>query len=52
MRDLLHGATTGKASAEKLLQEEFDIVVMSQDKSLHTGAPQELREAVARCNHA
>ena len=39
-----------KRSAEKLLQEEFDTVVMSYGKPLYTGARQELREAVARCN--
>ena len=40
-----------KRSAEKLLQEEFDTVVMSHGKPLYTGARQELREAVARCNY-
>jgi glyoxylase-like metal-dependent hydrolase (beta-lactamase superfamily II) len=40
-----------KRSAEKLLQEEFDTVVMSHGKPLYAGARQELREAVARCNY-
>ena len=40
-----------KRSAKKLLQEKFDTVVMSHGKPLYTGARQELREAVARCNY-
>jgi glyoxylase-like metal-dependent hydrolase (beta-lactamase superfamily II) len=41
-----------KRSAEKLLKEEFGTVIMSHGKPLHTGARQELREVVARCNYA
>ena len=40
-----------KRSAKKLLQEEFETVVMSHGKPLYTGARQGLREAVARCNY-
>ncbi len=41
-----------KRSAEKLLQEEFETVIMSHGKPLHTGgARQELRQAAARCTY-
>ncbi len=40
-----------KRSAEKLLQEEFETVIMSHGKPLHTGARQELRQAAARCSY-
>lgn len=41
-----------KRSAEKLLAEEFDTVVMTHGKPLHAGARRQLGEAVARCNYA
>ena len=41
-----------KRSAEKLLQEEFDTVVMSHGKQMYAGARRKLGEAVARCNYA
>lgn len=40
-----------KRSAEKLLVEEFDTVVMSHGKPLRAGARNRLREAVARCDY-
>jgi len=41
-----------KRSAEKLLKEEFDTVVLSHGKPLYAGARRQLREAVARCDYA
>jgi glyoxylase-like metal-dependent hydrolase (beta-lactamase superfamily II) len=41
-----------KRSAERLLAEEFDTVVMAHGKPLHVGARRQLQEAVARCNYA
>ncbi|MBA3472843.1 MAG: MBL fold metallo-hydrolase, partial [Rubrobacter sp.] len=41
-----------KRSAEKLLAEEFDTVVMTHGKPLYAGARRQLKEAVARCNYA
>jgi glyoxylase-like metal-dependent hydrolase (beta-lactamase superfamily II) len=41
-----------KGSAEKLLAEKFDTVVMAHGKPLHVGARRQLEEAVARCNYA
>jgi glyoxylase-like metal-dependent hydrolase (beta-lactamase superfamily II) len=41
-----------KRSAERLLMEEFDTVVMTQGKPLYVGARRALREAVVRCNYA
>jgi glyoxylase-like metal-dependent hydrolase (beta-lactamase superfamily II) len=41
-----------KRSAEKLLAEEFDTVVMAHGKPLYAGARRQLQEAVARCNYA
>jgi hypothetical protein len=41
-----------KRSAEKLLGEEFGIVVMSHGKPLYVDARRRLREAVARCDYA
>lgn len=40
-----------RRSAEKLIEEQFDTVVMSHGKPLYAGAQQQLREAVARCNY-
>ena len=40
-----------KRSAEKLLSEDFDIVVMTHGKPLYAGARRQLKEAVARCNY-
>jgi glyoxylase-like metal-dependent hydrolase (beta-lactamase superfamily II) len=41
-----------KRSAERLLAEDFDTVVMTHGKPLHVGARRQLKEAVARCNYA
>ena len=41
-----------KRSAERLLAEEFDTVVMTHGKPLYAGARRQLKEAVARCNYA
>jgi len=41
-----------KGSAEKLLTEEFDTVVMTHGGTIHAGARRQLKEAVARCNYA
>ena len=41
-----------KRSAEKLLTQEFDTVVMTHGKPLYAGARRQLKEAVARCNYA
>ncbi len=41
-----------KRSAEKLLAEKFDTVVMTHGKPLYAGARGQLEEAVARCNYA
>lgn len=40
-----------KRSAERLLAEDFDTVVMTHGKPLHVGARRQLKEAVARCNY-
>jgi len=39
-------------SAERLLTEEFDTVVMSHGRLVHVGARRQLEEAVARCDYA
>jgi glyoxylase-like metal-dependent hydrolase (beta-lactamase superfamily II) len=41
-----------KRSAEKLLAEEFDTVVMAHGKPLHVSARRQLEEAITRCNYA
>src|SRR5918998_1799752 len=41
-----------KRSAEKLLVEDFDTVIMTHGKPLYVGARRQLKEAVARCNYA
>jgi glyoxylase-like metal-dependent hydrolase (beta-lactamase superfamily II) len=41
-----------KRSAERLLAEDFDTVVMTHGKPLYAGARRQLKEAVARCNYA
>jgi glyoxylase-like metal-dependent hydrolase (beta-lactamase superfamily II) len=41
-----------KRSAEKLLAEEFDTVVMTHGRPLYAGARRQLKEAVARCDYA
>jgi glyoxylase-like metal-dependent hydrolase (beta-lactamase superfamily II) len=41
-----------KRSAERLLTEEFDTVVMTHGGTIHAGARRRLEEAVARCNYA
>ena len=41
-----------KRSAERLLVEDFDTVVMTHGKPLYVGARRQLKEAVARCNYA
>ena len=41
-----------KRSAEKLLAEEFDTVVMTHGATIHAGARRRLEEAVARCDYA
>ena len=41
-----------KRSAERLLTEEFDTVVMTHGGTIHAGARRQLEEAVARCNYA
>jgi glyoxylase-like metal-dependent hydrolase (beta-lactamase superfamily II) len=41
-----------KRSAERLLAEEFDTVVMTHGGTIHAGARRQLEEAVARCNYA
>ena len=41
-----------KRSAERLLEEDFDTVVMTHGKPLYAGARRQLREAVARCDYA
>jgi glyoxylase-like metal-dependent hydrolase (beta-lactamase superfamily II) len=41
-----------KRSAEKLLTEDFDTVVMTHGKPLYAGARRQLKEAVARCDYA
>jgi glyoxylase-like metal-dependent hydrolase (beta-lactamase superfamily II) len=40
-----------KRSAERLLTEDFDTVVMTHGKPLYAGARRQLNEAVARCNY-
>jgi glyoxylase-like metal-dependent hydrolase (beta-lactamase superfamily II) len=44
-------ASQAKRSAEKLLTEDFDTVVMTHGKPLYAGARRQLKEAVARCNY-
>ncbi len=41
-----------KRSAERLLAQDFDTVVMTHGKPLYAGARRQLKEAVARCNYA
>lgn len=41
-----------KRSAERLLTEDFDTVVMTHGGTIHAGARRQLKEAVARCNYA
>jgi len=41
-----------KRSAERLLSEDFDTVVMTHGKPLYAGARRQLKEAVARCGYA
>jgi glyoxylase-like metal-dependent hydrolase (beta-lactamase superfamily II) len=41
-----------KPSAERVLVEEFDTVVMTHGGTIHVGARRQLEEAVARCNYA
>ena len=41
-----------KRSAERLLAEDFDTVIMTHGKPLYAGARRQLKEAVARCNYA
>ncbi len=41
-----------KRSAEKILAEEFDTVVMTHGKPIHAGARRRLEEAVGRCDYA
>ncbi len=41
-----------KRSAERLLEEEFDTVIMTHGRPLYAGAQGRLREAVARCDYA
>jgi glyoxylase-like metal-dependent hydrolase (beta-lactamase superfamily II) len=41
-----------KRSAERLLVEDFDTVIMTHGKPLYVGARRQLKEAVARCNYA
>jgi glyoxylase-like metal-dependent hydrolase (beta-lactamase superfamily II) len=41
-----------KRSAERLLTEEFDTVVMTHGGTIYAGARRQLEEAVARCNYA
>ena len=41
-----------KRSAEKLLTQEFDTVVMTHGRPLYAGARRQLKEALARCNYA
>lgn len=41
-----------KHSAERLLSEDFDTVVMTHGKPLYAGARRQLKEAVARCDYA
>ena len=41
-----------KRSAERLLSEDFDTVVMTHGKPLYAGARRQLKEAVARCDYA
>lgn len=41
-----------KRSAQKLLEAEFDTVLMSHGRPLYTDARRQLREAVARCDYA
>jgi glyoxylase-like metal-dependent hydrolase (beta-lactamase superfamily II) len=45
-------APQAKRSAEKLLTQEFDTVVMTHGKPLYAGARRQLKEAVVRCNYA
>ena len=40
-----------RRSAESLLAEDFDTVVMTHGKPLYVGARRQLKEAVARCNY-
>lgn len=40
-----------KRSAEKILAEEFDTVVMTHGKPIHAGARRRLEEAVDRCDY-
>jgi glyoxylase-like metal-dependent hydrolase (beta-lactamase superfamily II) len=40
-----------RSSAEKLLREDFDTVVMTHGRPLIAGARRQLREAVARCDY-
>jgi glyoxylase-like metal-dependent hydrolase (beta-lactamase superfamily II) len=41
-----------KRSAQRLLAQDFDTVVMTHGKPLYAGARRQLKEAVARCNYA
>ncbi len=41
-----------KRSAERLLSEDFDTVVLTHGKPLYAGARRQLKEAVACCNYA
>jgi glyoxylase-like metal-dependent hydrolase (beta-lactamase superfamily II) len=41
-----------KRSAERLLAEDFDTVIMTHGKPLYAGARRQLKEAIARCNYA
>jgi glyoxylase-like metal-dependent hydrolase (beta-lactamase superfamily II) len=41
-----------KRSAERLLTEDFDTVVMTHGGTIHAGARRQLKEAVDRCNYA
>ena len=40
-----------KRSAEKILAEDFDTVVMTHGKAIHAGARRRLKEAVNRCDY-
>ncbi len=40
-----------KRSAVKMLAEEFDTVVMTHGKPIHTGASRRLKEAINRCDY-